>query len=149
MRSLWSSIILLVTLLHAFRRSLAAHIDFPRRSATPLPNLFARAGNGSAGLNFFNNGYYINITLGGQQFSVLIDTGRWVGSRSVRPPLPSPAACSSYRIHTPFPLPTLAPTYGSRGQSLMPSTQALLQGSNTPWAQMQVCVPSATPRATS
>jgi hypothetical protein len=80
MRSLWSSpsLILLVAFLNAFfhQRSLALHIDFPRDPAKPHPNLFARAPNTTASLDFANAGYNINITLGGQSFFVLIDTGR-------------------------------------------------------------------------
>jgi hypothetical protein len=75
MRSLWSSILPLAALLDA---SLAIHIDLPRRSAERLPNLFSRATNATSGLNYMSGGYFINITLGGQQFEVLIDTGRWV-----------------------------------------------------------------------
>ena len=75
MRFLWSSIIPLAALLDVSR---AIHIDLPRRSAERLPNLFSRADNGTAGLDYDRGGYFINITLGGQPFSVLIDTGRWV-----------------------------------------------------------------------
>lgn len=75
MRSLWSSILPLAALLDA---SLAIHIDLPRRSGEHLPNLFSRATNATSGLNYMSGGYFINITLGGQQFEVLIDTGRWV-----------------------------------------------------------------------
>jgi hypothetical protein len=73
--SLWSSIIPLAALLDV---SLAIHIDLNSRSTNRLPNLFARATNATSGLDFGNGGYYINITLGGAPFAVMIDTGRWV-----------------------------------------------------------------------
>ena len=76
MRSLRFSI-LLATILYATQVSLALHIDFPRSSEARYPNLLTRAPNATSGLDIHNgNSYYINITLGGKQFSVLIDTGR-------------------------------------------------------------------------
>ena len=76
MRSLRPSI-LLVSILYATQVSLALHIEFPRNSEARLPNLFTRAPNATSTLDIHNeDSYYINITLGGKQFSVLIDTGR-------------------------------------------------------------------------
>jgi len=80
MRSLWSSIVLLSVFLNTSQRSLAAHVELPRRSPTePLPNVFARASDNSTSiLDYFSGGYFINITLNGAPFSVMIDTGRCV-----------------------------------------------------------------------
>jgi hypothetical protein len=69
----WSSIVL-AALLHATQGSVATYIDLPRRSGS-LHNLYAR--NATSGLDFGNGGYNINITLGGSQYAVMIDTGRW------------------------------------------------------------------------
>ncbi|KAH9172156.1 acid protease [Lactarius sanguifluus] len=66
------SSIVLAALLHATQGSLATYVDLPRRSGA-LHNLYAR--NSTSGLNFAAGGYNINITLGGGQYSVLIDTG--------------------------------------------------------------------------
>ncbi|KAI9431473.1 aspartic peptidase domain-containing protein [Lactarius indigo] len=72
------SFVILPALLHATQRSVATRIDLPRHSG-PLHGLFAR--NSTSGLDFFNasgryyQGYYINITLGENQYSVLVDTG--------------------------------------------------------------------------
>ena len=66
--------VLLVTLLHATQYtqvSMATHIDLLPRSGP----LHKRAY--TSGLVYDNSSYYINITLGGIPFSVLIDTGRW------------------------------------------------------------------------
>ncbi|KAH9037651.1 acid protease [Lactarius pseudohatsudake] len=63
------SSIVLVTLLRATQESLATYIDLPRRSGP----LFARSF--TSGLDAFNGSYNINITLGGNQYSVIIDTG--------------------------------------------------------------------------
>ncbi|KAH9065098.1 acid protease [Lactarius deliciosus] len=68
MLSLKSSIVL-VTLLRATQESLATYTDLPRRSGP----LFARSS--TSGLDSFNGSYNINITLGGNQYSVQIDTG--------------------------------------------------------------------------
>ncbi|KAH9007248.1 aspartic peptidase domain-containing protein [Lactarius hatsudake] len=68
MLSLKSSIVL-VTLLRATQESLATYINLPRRSGP----LFARSS--TSGLDSFNGSYNINITLGGNQYSVQIDTG--------------------------------------------------------------------------
>jgi predicted aspartyl protease len=80
MRSLWSSILLLSAFLDVSQRSLAVHVELPRRSPTdPLPNVFARAPDNSTSiLDYFSGGYFINITLNGAPFSVMIDTGRCV-----------------------------------------------------------------------
>jgi hypothetical protein len=58
--------------------ALAFHIELPTRSEAALPNLLKRDPNATSGLyyNFTQGGYYINITLGGTQFSVEIDSGR-------------------------------------------------------------------------
>ena len=70
--------ILLAAVLSATQLSLARHIELPRSSEARLPNLLARAPNATSGLDVDNgNSYYINITLGGQNYSVMIDTGRW------------------------------------------------------------------------
>jgi hypothetical protein len=68
--------ILLAALLYATQVSLALYIDFPRSSEARLPNLLTRAPNATSTLDIIGAGYNINITLGGKQFSVLIDTGR-------------------------------------------------------------------------
>ena len=71
--------ILLASVLQTTQVALAFHIELPTRSeAAALPNLLARAPNATSGLDFNYTGgaYYINITLGGTQFSVSIDTGR-------------------------------------------------------------------------
>lgn len=65
------SSIVLTALLYATQESLATH-TIPRRSG-PLHNLYAR--NATSGLNFNSGAYNINITLGGEQFSIMIDTG--------------------------------------------------------------------------
>lgn len=67
--------ILLASVLQASQLALAFHIELPARSEAALPNLLTRAANATSGLDF-NGAYYINITLGGRQFAVLIDTGR-------------------------------------------------------------------------
>ncbi|KAI9507214.1 acid protease [Russula earlei] len=73
MRPLWSSILFAASL-HANWGSLAVHIDLPPRSASSIPDLLARQ-NGVAGLNDTGISYYLDITLGGRPFTVLIDTG--------------------------------------------------------------------------
>ena len=75
MRSLRSSILL--TILYATQVSLALRIDSPRTLDARLPNLLTRDPNATSSLDVNSAGsYYINITLGGKQFSVMIDTGR-------------------------------------------------------------------------
>jgi hypothetical protein len=68
--------ILLASILQASQVALALHIELPARSEAALPNLLARAPNATSGLDDSGAAYYINITLGGKQFSVQIDTGR-------------------------------------------------------------------------
>ncbi len=68
--------ILLASVLQASQVSLAFHIDLPSRSEGALPDLLARAANATSGLDNLGGSYYVNITLGGKQFAVLIDTGR-------------------------------------------------------------------------
>jgi predicted aspartyl protease len=68
--------ILLASILQATQVALAFHIELPTRSEATLSDLLARAPNATSSLDDTGGGYYINITLGGQQFSVLIDTGR-------------------------------------------------------------------------
>jgi len=68
--------ILLASALQATQIALAFHIELPSRSEAALPNLLARAPNATSGLDNKGGAYYINITLGGKPFSVLIDTGR-------------------------------------------------------------------------
>ena len=67
--------ILLASVLQVTQVALAFHIT---RSEAVYPNLLARDINATSGLylNFTAGAYYINITLGGTQFSVSIDTGR-------------------------------------------------------------------------
>ena len=69
---------LLATLLYAIQLiqvSMATYIDLLPRSGS----LHKRSS--ASGLVYDNSGYYqgyyINITLGGTPFSVLLDTGRW------------------------------------------------------------------------
>jgi hypothetical protein len=68
------SSVLLAAFLHVTHGCFATYLDLYPRSSS-LPHLLARAANGTSGLDF-NNYYYINITLGGKMFSVIIDTGR-------------------------------------------------------------------------
>jgi hypothetical protein len=71
--------ILLASIFQATQVALAIRIELPNRSEAALPNLLARAPNATSGLDYNITGgeyYYINITLGGRQFSVFIDTGR-------------------------------------------------------------------------
>jgi hypothetical protein len=75
MRSLRPSI-LLAALLYATQVSLALHIEFPRSPEARLPNLVSRAPNATSTLDIVGTAYNINITLGGKQFSVQIDSGR-------------------------------------------------------------------------
>jgi hypothetical protein len=72
------SSILLTSVLQATQVALAFYIELPTRSEAALPNLLARAPNATSGLDYdvTQEAYYINITLGGRQFSVSIDTGR-------------------------------------------------------------------------
>ncbi|KAI9448436.1 acid protease [Lactarius indigo] len=64
--------IVFAALLHATQGSLASYIDLPRRSGL-LHHLYAR--NSTSGLDSSNGAYNINITLGGRQYAVMIDTG--------------------------------------------------------------------------
>lgn len=68
--------ILLASVLQVTQVALAYHIELPSRSDAALPNLLSRAPNATSGLDDDGGAYYINITLGGKEFSVLIDTGR-------------------------------------------------------------------------
>jgi hypothetical protein len=70
--------ILLASFLQAAQVALAFHIELPTRSEATLPNLLKRDPNATSGLdfNFVQGAYYLNITLGGAQFSVQIDSGR-------------------------------------------------------------------------
>ena len=70
--------ILLASVFQATQIALAFHIELPTRSeaAHALPDLLARAPNATSGLDDAGGAYYINITLGGREFSVMIDTGR-------------------------------------------------------------------------
>jgi predicted aspartyl protease len=68
--------IFIASVLQASQLALAFHIELPSRSEAALPNLLSRAPNATSGLDDNGGAYYINITLGGKQFSVLIDTGR-------------------------------------------------------------------------
>jgi predicted aspartyl protease len=75
MRLLWPSV-LLASVLLATQVTLALHVELPTRSEASLHDLLARAPNATSSLDNNGGSYYINITLGGRQFSVLIDTGR-------------------------------------------------------------------------
>jgi hypothetical protein len=68
--------VLLSAILCATQLSFALRVDLPRRSEGPLPNLLTRAPNATSGLGSDGVSYTINITLGGKQFTVAIDTGR-------------------------------------------------------------------------
>lgn len=73
------SSILLASILQATQVALASHIGLLTRSEAALSNLLPRApDNATSGLdyNVTMGSYYINVTLGGRQFSVEIDTGR-------------------------------------------------------------------------
>lgn len=75
MRFLRSSI-LFASALQTTQLALAFHIELPSsRSEAALPNLLSRAPNATSGLDDKGGSYYINITLGGKPFSVMIDTG--------------------------------------------------------------------------
>jgi hypothetical protein len=71
-----SFLLLSVYLLHVTHISVATYLDLTHRSPS-LPDILARAANGTSGLDIGGGGYNINITLGGKTFLVLIDTGRW------------------------------------------------------------------------
>jgi len=70
------SSVLLAAFLHVTHGSIATYLDLYHRSSS-LPDLLARAANGTSGLDISGPSYNINVTLGGKTFSVLIDTGRW------------------------------------------------------------------------
>jgi hypothetical protein len=76
MHSLRPSVLLLSAILCATQLSFALHVDLPRRSEDSFPNLLSRAPNATSGLDITGSSYTINITLGGKQFAVIIDTGR-------------------------------------------------------------------------
>ncbi|KAI0250550.1 aspartic peptidase domain-containing protein [Lactifluus subvellereus] len=67
------SSVLLAAFLHVTHGSIATYLDLYHRSSS-LPDLLARD-TGTSGLDASGTAYSINITLGGQTFSVLIDTG--------------------------------------------------------------------------
>ena len=76
MRSL-RPFILLAAILYATLLSRALHIELLRRSEARLPNLLTQAPNATSTLDTqCGDLYHINITLGGQNFSFMIDTGR-------------------------------------------------------------------------
>jgi hypothetical protein len=75
MRSL-QPFILLAAFLYATQVSLALHIEFPRAVEAHRPNLLSRAPNATSTLDMIGGGYNINVTLGGKEFSVQIDSGR-------------------------------------------------------------------------
>jgi hypothetical protein len=59
--------------------TLALHFHASGRLPAKNNTSLSRRGNyGSALTNIFNLGYYVNVTIGGGFFSVLIDTGRYV-----------------------------------------------------------------------
>ena len=64
------SSLLLVALLHAAQVSVATYTDLFRRSGS------LQKRNSTAALYNDGSGYYINITLGGSPYTVMIDTGR-------------------------------------------------------------------------
>ena len=71
--------ILLASVLQATQVALALYIEYPTRSEAGFPNLLSRAPNATSGLDYNVTGeayYFINITLGGREFPVIIDTGR-------------------------------------------------------------------------
>ena len=76
MRSL-RPFIMLPSILYATQVSLALHIEFSRSSGARLSNSLTRAPNATSTLDKNYGGYNINITLGGKQFSVMVDTGRY------------------------------------------------------------------------
>ena len=132
MRSL-RPFIMLPSILYATQVSLALHIEFPRGSGTRLSNLLTRAPNATSTLDKNYGGYNINITLGGKQFSVMVDTGRYAlyPYRLISAPNISP---HSYWYKT------LVQTFGYRGRYPMPSIRELLLKSITTSAQLKVSV---------
>ena len=76
-RSLRPSI-LLPAVLHATQLSRAHHIELPRRSEARLSNLLTRAPNATSTVVIEGgDSYYIDISLGGQNFSLMIDMGSY------------------------------------------------------------------------
>jgi hypothetical protein len=72
MRSLRPSI-LLQAVLYATQLFRALHIELPRRSEARLSNLNTRSHNATSTPDIQGGGsYYIEITLGGQNFSAMI-----------------------------------------------------------------------------
>ena len=55
-------------------------VDHSRRLSEP--HLFVHT---TSGLELFSEGYNINITLTGKQFSVRIDSGGWLRTRRTHP----------------------------------------------------------------
>lgn len=64
------SSLLLAALLHATQLSVAVYTDLLPRSGS------LQKRNSTAALYNDGTGYYINVTLGGSPYSVMIDTGR-------------------------------------------------------------------------
>jgi hypothetical protein len=132
MRSL-RPFIMLPSILYATQVSLALHIEFSRSSGARLSNLLTRAPNATSTLDKNYGGYNINITLGGKQFSVMVDTGRYalypyrlISALNISP--------HSYWYKT------LVQTFGYRGRYPMPSIWELLLKSITTSAQLKVSV---------
>jgi hypothetical protein len=115
----WS--ILLVALLHVTQGSVATYIDLHRRSG----HLQKR--NSTSGLVFNQGGYYINVTMGGNPYSVMIDTGRWA----------TDITYCRRSAHSPTRFPAL--TFGSRVPCLTLPPRPLLPRSNMPSVRIQVC----------
>ncbi|KAH9007242.1 aspartic peptidase domain-containing protein [Lactarius hatsudake] len=117
------SSIVLAALFHTTQGTLATYVDLPRRSG-PLS-----ARSSTSGLDAFNGSYQINITLGGNQYSVMIDTGRWAGS-FVR--FQRLAHSPTVFVRSP------ALIFGSRVPYLKLKTRALLPRFNMPSVQKKV-----------
>lgn len=115
----WS--ILLLALLHVTQESVATYIDLHHRSG----HLQKR--NSTSGLVFNQGGYYINVTMGGNPYSVMIDTGRWA----------TDITYCRRSAHLPTHFPAL--TFGSRVPCLTLQPRLLLPRSNMPSVRIQVC----------